>query len=336
MDDLERALRDVPAEEINKEPEIKADVVEEVVETTEASTEAETQAKEFVFDEVAAFFEKDGNDLKYLSKKLGRELTSYDELTEVKEIEKIKEVEKEITDAEVKEFYDYKLKTQKGLDSYLRAKKDWKSQPQEAVVKEYLQEVEGYSSEEASKYYKLTYKLNKDDYDEEVVELAELQHGKDYRKAVKFFEEQQKEFFKPSEKADLQRQAEEQEQANRIKFAQGVTSAVENLKSIKVGDFEYKVEADAKFAESISTPENIMRKWSNGDVFDYDGMARDLYSAANIESIVTARTDKAIADYIQAEKAELENRTDPNKKTNAISTTTDEADAERTAHKIFG
>ena len=325
MDRYEEAAEKLKAEKLKTEeapikPEEKVEpkvdeskVVESVIEKP-TNLEANPEEKQLTQEEVLAFLDKDEKVVfDYLKRKTGKDkLDSFEDLIETREVEKVIEKEPEIPSS-VKDFWDYEAKTGNGIEGYMRSKKDWKSLPKESVVMEYIQESEGLDAETAKEMYSLQYNITEEDedYTERKAKLAKIQFEKDYKKALGYFEEQKQQFNLPNKQVELQREAEDKAKAERLAFAQGMTSAVNKFDSLKVGeDFSFNVADKNGLAERFQSIEGVISPYKKDDGFDYSGLQKTIWAGEHIAEIAKAYADDMLAKYIESDARELTNHKD--------------------------
>jgi hypothetical protein len=320
MDFLEKASKELnkekpaekPAEEVVDDVAAKEkaeEVVDTVVEPAPEGT-LDAQPKTLSAEEVTAFIEKDEKLLlNILSKRTGKELSSFDDLKEVEIQERVVEKKPELPES-IQKLWDYTVTTGRDINDYISANKDWKTLPKEHVVMEYIQRVEGLEGDTAKRYFDVYYNLDVDEYSEREVEMAKLNLEKDYKKAVNYFEEQKKEFFTPSQQVDLRREAEDKERAERLQWAEGMTSAINSLDNIKVGEMDYSVSDKKDLVNRFQSIDGIISKYKTADGLNYRGLAETIYKGENIDAIIKVAQDDAIAKYIESEANELSPKAD--------------------------
>lgn len=310
---------------------------EKKVETTE-KVEPEKIETELTPEQVSAFIEKDEKFLLDLLKgKLQKDkLDSFKDLIETREVEKVIEKEPELPQS-VKDFWDYESKTGNGIEGYMQAKKDWTAVPKDSVVMEYIQQVEGYDSETAKEYFDLKFNLNEDEYTEREVKMAKLDKEKYYNTALKYFNEQKKQFDIPNKDKELQRQAEEKAKEDRLLFAQGMTSAVNKMDSLTIGeDFSYNIPEKDGLADNFQSIEAIIKPYQSDKGFDYASLAADLYAGRHRNEIAKAYSDSVLAKYIEDEAKELTNHKDKTIPEAQSSGGSEDQKLQDAAKKIFG
>lgn len=294
---------ETPEADTEKKEEVVSDAADEV--KTEPKSEANT---EITPEMVATFFEKDEKQLfDILSKKTGKEINSFDDLVEVKE--KVIEKEPELPES-IKKLLDYTTKTGRDIDDYFSANKDWGALPKESVVMEYMQKAEGLDADSAKDYYETLYNLDEDSYTERDIKLAKIEHEKKYREALNYFEKQKSEFMLPSKSKELQREAEEREAAERIDFAQKMSSAIKSYDSVRVGDFDYKVSDTSNLTDRFQSLGGILENYKEGDALNHKKLFDVIYKGENIDAIVRAAIDDAKAKFIEEDAKELSNSKD--------------------------
>ena len=275
--------------------------------------EGQTKQLELSKDDVFGYIEKnEGQLLEYLSAKQGRELKSWEDLRTVeekiveKEVERVIEKEPILPEA-VKAFNDYHLKTGRGLDDYLKIQKDWSKESEEYTVKEYLRQTKGFDGEELDEYYNLKFKVDEDELDERTSKTIKFEFKQTYRDALNYMTEQKKNFELP--KPDSQRALDvaEKEVESRRVFAEGMLSAIEQTDEIVADGFAFKVGNKDKTKQEFQSLESIMREYSKEGFTDFKRLFQHLYAGRNVEAIVKAAKESAIAAHIEEETKKMHN-----------------------------
>lgn len=286
-------------EEVKKE--------EEVVEKSAPKEEAKVAQPEGL-DEEKIFGALDGNEelfTKYLSKKAGKEIKSLDDLKEVVEKEVVKEAE---LPEDVQKFYEYKKNTGRGFEDFLKSQKDWKAESKQAVVMEHIRQTEGFDGDSLKDYFNLSF-IPEEDASERDVKLAELRLEKAYNQAMRYLEDQQKQYSLPSELKSSQRQAEEQAQKEAENFKLGMTEALNGFKSIAIDDFSFDVGEDAKNLQGLTTLEGLLKQYQGEQGFNYKQFLADVYAGQNRDKLAKAYAEHAKNKTVESEFAKMSNKT---------------------------
>lgn len=255
----------------------------------------------------------DGKDdliLKYLSKKTGREIESFDNLVEVREVEKVVDKEVDLPE-DVKAFWEYKKNTGRGFDDYLKANKDWKAESKESVVMEYIRQEEGLDGELLKDYFDLNFRPDEDEATEKEQRMAKLNFEKYYKKALSHFESQKSSYVIPTEMQSAQRQAAEKAKEDSERFAAGVRDAVKGLNELVVDDFKYEVKDREGLADKFSSVEKLMDSFKSNGQFDYKRFVATLVAGENAQSMAKAYAEHYKNKHVEDELARLSNRKQP-------------------------
>jgi len=252
----------------------------------------------------------DGKDdliLKYLSKKTGREIESFDNLVEVKEVEKIVDKEVDLPE-DVKAFWEYKKNTGRGFDDYLKANKDWKAESKESVVMEYIRQEEGLDGELLKDYFDLNFRPDEDEATEKEQRMAKLNFEKYYKKALSHFESQKSSYVIPTETQSVQRQAAERAKEDSERFAAGVRDALNGLNELAIDDFKYEVKDREVLANKFSSVEKLMDSFKTNGQFDYKRFVATLVAGENAQGMAKAYAEHYKNKHVEDELARLSNR----------------------------
>lgn len=252
----------------------------------------------------------DGKDdliLKYLSKKTGREIESFDNLVEVKEVEKIVDKEVDLPE-DVKAFWEYKKNTGRGFDDYLKANKDWKAESKESVVMEYIRQEEGLDGELLKDYFDLNFRPDEDEATEKEQRMAKLNFEKYYKKALSHFESQKSSYVIPTETQSAQRQAAEKAKEDSERFAAGVRDALSGLNELVIDDFKYEVKDREALVDKFSSIEKLMDSFKTNGQFDYKRFVATLVAGENAQSVAKAYAEHYKNKHVEDELARLSNK----------------------------
>ena len=242
--------------------------------------------------------------LKFLSKKTGRDIESFDDLTkvEVKEIEKEPELPED-----VKAFWDYKQETGRGLNDWLKANKDWKNESEESVVMEHIRQTEGLEGDELRDYFDLNFKPDEDASEREQ-KLAKIEMKKRYNQALKDFEKQKEQFKMPTDEKANQRQAEGQSKEDAERFKKNMQEALNEVDKVNIDDFSYEVKLDSNTKEKMTSVEGIMDMFKKDGQLDYKALAETLQAGMKAKDLSKAYAEHYKNKVIEDEMAKLSNR----------------------------
>lgn len=202
-------------EQLNEEPKFTVSLVDDkplskveqekkfLQEEEEKNRQLEEESKppvtdEVVEDEPTELNIKDEDVLSFIKKTRNKELTSIDDL--FKEPEVIRETE-EIPFEDVKAFLDYKKKTGRGLEDFMKLNMDVDKMDQNQLLADYYKEVEDFDSEDVAAVMR-KYAIDEDMDTEEEIAEKKLAFKREVKKAVKHFEGLKEQFKVPLESRD--------------------------------------------------------------------------------------------------------------------------------------
>jgi hypothetical protein len=269
----------------------------------EANVQSAEQQEAIDATKVFEYFDKNEGDLyKLLSNKFGKEVKSLDDL---KTVEVVKE-EVPLPD-DVKRYRDFKLETGGTFEDFVQAQKDWKAEPKENIVREYLRKSEGYEPELADEIFEAEYKISEDDLDNDA-RKKRINMEKTYKKAIDFFEGQKQKYSMPKPEIVAQREAESTQAEQRRLFSEGMLKAYDQVKEVKIGESVFKLPEDPKVREDLQSVEGIMRRFKKEDgSMDFEKLATKLRLVDNLETVVKVESDARLAKYIQDQEKKLTN-----------------------------
>jgi hypothetical protein len=168
------------------------------VEATEAPQETPQEAiEETTNDEVveSKVEYKDEDVLSFIKDKTGKEISSFDDLFSVEE----KVIEKDVELPEdIKAYLEYNKKTGRGLEDYSSLNKDYSDVKDDELISKFLKSTESYLDDDDISY-KLS-KLQDDELDDDDERRGKALEKKQlHAKALKYFEDNKEQYYKPIE-----------------------------------------------------------------------------------------------------------------------------------------
>jgi len=279
----------------------------EQVEIVEESKPEEVQVEEEDLDEQKV--------LSYIGKRYNKQINSFDELvSERKEAEELPE--------DVASFLKYKKETGRGIDDFLKLKKDFDSMDSELLLKEYLSATqEGLDSEDIESLME-DFRYDEDIDDESKIKKIKIERKKTINEAKKFFNTQKEKYKLPLESspAGLSNEEKEEYESYREYVKQAKTINEENNRKRQWFDqktdevfskefkgFEFNVN-DKKIAfnpgdsselkKAQSTPQNFINKFldDNGLIKDAVGYHKSLAIAMNPDKFAKFFYEQGLSD----------------------------------------
>ena len=226
--------------------------------------------------------------LQYLSEKLGRDITSFDNLSNT-------EYETESNDfasEQLRVINDYVKNTGRTVQDYLNTQTvDLSDVSDDAVLKEYLRlDNPDLTEAELNDYMTATYKMDKEEYSTRDMNAGKVQLKNDARAAREYFNEVKEEYAMPNESFDTGVSEEE-----RGEWLGQMESEVDDLEglSFEMNDqgeeFVYNLDDEARneIKNYNSNLENFFDKYvdQNGD-WDFDALNTDMYILNNVDKII--------------------------------------------------
>lgn len=253
--------------------------------------------------------------LSYIGKRYNKQINSFDELmAERNESEQLPE--------EVSAFLKYKKETGRGIDDFIKLKKDYDSMEPEQLVKEYLSATqEGLDNDDIEALMD-DYRYDEDIDDESKIKKIKIERKKVINEAKKFFNSQKEKYKVPLESSPAAISQEEKEEYELFRqyTKQAKTIEEENnrkrewfsKKTDEVFDggfkgFEFNVN-DRKITFSPgdtnelkklhSTPQNFINKFidENGLIKDAVGYHKSLAMAMNPDKFAKFFYEQGLAD----------------------------------------
>ena len=226
--------------------------------------------------------------LQYLSEKLGRDITSFDDFDN-------REYETESNDfasEQLRVINDYVRNTGRTVQDYLNTQTvDLSDVSDDAVLKEYLRlDNPDLTEAELNDYMTATYKMDKEEYSTRDMNAGKVQLKNDARAAREYFNEIKQEYAMPDESFDTGVSEEE-----RGEWLGQMESEVDDLEglSFEMNDqgeeFVYNLDDEARneIKNYNSNLENFFDKYvdENGD-WDFDALNTDMYILNNVDKII--------------------------------------------------
>ena len=226
--------------------------------------------------------------LQYLSEKLGRDITSFDDFDN-------REYETESNDfasEQLRVINDYVRNTGRTVQDYLNTQTvDLSDVSDDAVLKEYLRlDNPDLTEAELNDYMTATYKMDKEEYSTRDMNAGKVQLKNDARAAREYFNEIKQEYAMPDESFDTGVSEEE-----RGEWLGQMESEVDDLEglSFEMNDqgeeivYNLDDEARNEIKNYNSNLENFFDKYvdENGD-WDFDALNTDMYILNNVDKII--------------------------------------------------
>ena len=226
--------------------------------------------------------------LQYLSEKLGRDITSFDDFdNDVYETES-----NDFASEQLRVINDYVKNTGRTVQDYLNTQTvDLSDVSDDAVLKEYLRlDNPDLTEAELNDYMTATYKMDKEEYSTRDMNAGKVQLKNDARAAREYFNEVKEEYAMPNESFDTGVSEEE-----RGEWLGQMESEVDDLEglSFEMNDqgeeFVYNLDDEARneIKNYNSNLENFFDKYvdQNGD-WDFDALNTDMYILNNVDKII--------------------------------------------------
>ena len=252
---------------------------EETTNVDEPQTSQPQEGEEISDDEVV---------LQYLSEKLGRDLTSFDDLnTTGTETES-----NDFASEQLQVINEYVKNTGRTVQDYLNTQTvDLTNVSDDALMKEYLKiDNPSLTDAELNDYIATTYKTDKEAYSERETNAGKVQLMKDAKTARDYFNQVKQDYAMPV-KADDPAVSE----AERGEWLSQMEETVNDLEGLsfsmndKGDEFIYNLDDDARqeIKGHNSNLENFFDKYvdKSGD-WDFDALNTDMYILNNIDKIV--------------------------------------------------
>jgi hypothetical protein len=240
--------------------------------------------------------------LKFISEKLGREVSSFEDLVQEKEV--IKEIEKptEYLTEFGKGYEEFFKETGRSPDEYMSLNKDVSSMSQEDVIKESLRignpEL---SKEDIDFLYEEEYITDEEVMDDREIRKVEIKRKKAHQDGVKELNELKKKFLIPKETSIASKEAKQKElqaaaeESARL-WSEEVSKTNKELSSIEIDfgenhKFNHSIPQESK--ESIkdvasdNTLNKFLKRYAKDDgTYDSKKFQQDLYVIENLPRII--------------------------------------------------
>ena len=268
-----------------QEPSNVVDLTQESSLNTEETNVDESQVSQ---QEEGEEISDDEIVLRYLSEKLGRDLSSFDDLNTTSE----KTESNDFASEQLRVINDYVKNTGRSVEDYLNTQNvDLSNVSDDAVLKEYLRlDNPNLTEAELNDYMATTYKMDKEEYNERQMNAGKVQLMKDAKTARDYFNKVKEEYAMPNESFDTGVSEED-----RSEWINTMSSEVDDLEGIsftmndKGEEFVYNLDDEARneIKNYNSNLENFFDKYvdENGD-WDFDALNTDMYVLNNMDKIV--------------------------------------------------
>ena len=275
----------VESQPTTQEPSNVVDLTQESSLNTEETNVDESQVsqqqegEEISDDEVV---------LQYLSEKLGRDLTSFDDLNMTSE----QAESNDFASDQLRVINEYVKNTGRSVQDYLNTQTvDLSNVSDDAVLKEYLRlDNPNLTEAELNDYMATTYKMDKEEYNERQMNAGKVQLMKDAKAARDYFNEVKEEYAMPTESEDYSIS-----QEDRDEWIGTMSAEVDDLDGISFAmndqgeEFVYQLDDAARneIKDYNSDLESFFDKYvDEGGNWDFDKLNTDMYILNNIDKIV--------------------------------------------------
>ena len=227
--------------------------------------------------------------LQYLSEKLGRDLTSFDDLNTTTSTET---ESNDFASDQLRVINEYVKNTGRTVQDYLNTQTvDLSNVSDDAVLKEYLRlDNHNLTEAELNDYMATTYKMDKEEYNERQMNAGKVQLMKDAKAARDYFNEVKEEYAMPTESEDSSISQEDREE-----WISTMSAEVDDLDGISFAmndqgeEFVYQLDDDARneIKGYNSDLESFFDQYvDQGGNWDFDKLNTDMYILNNIDKIV--------------------------------------------------
>lgn len=303
---MELKVREVGAEEKSVQ-EVEQELVkkhqEELNEDTDStdSVEQESPVEEQVVEEESPREFSDEDMLEYIKNRYNKELSSIDELFEEKS------TTQELPE-DVAAYYEYKQKTGRGMDDYIKLSRDFDSMDENQLLREfYIANGDAFDMEDVGLLMS-EFSYDEDLDDEQDIKRKKLAKKKVVKQAKSFFNEQKQMYKEPLESSTVQMSESEQKEMEAYRqYIEQSKTYEEELKrkrewfekktnevfldfkgfDFNLGDttLSYKPSNSDEIKKSQLSPQNFIAKYldDNGMMSDAAGYHRALAVAMNPE-----------------------------------------------------
>ena len=253
---------------------------EETTNVEETQTSQPQEGEEISDDEVV---------LQYLSEKLGRDITSFDDFNTTTST---KTESNDFASEQLQVINEYVKNTGRTVQDYLNTQTvDLTNVSDDALMKEYLRiDNPNLTDAELNDYMATTYKTDKEAYSERETNAGKVQLMKDAKAARDYFNQIKEDYAMPMQVDDPKIS-----EAERGEWLGQMESEVDDLEGLSFAmndqgdEFIYNLDDDARqeIKGYNSNLENFFDKYVNesGD-WDFDALNTDMYILNNIDKIV--------------------------------------------------
>jgi hypothetical protein len=310
LDSVEpKSIQQIEAQLIQKKEDNDAGIIPEVIDPI-------TQQLELKEEDV----------LSYIGKRYNKEIKSFDELlAERKESEPLPE--------DVAAYFNFKKETGRGIEDFVRLRKDFDTMNQDEMLMEYFSATEKGLDKDDIQTMMEQYSYDEDIDDDSVIKKAKLEKKKIVAKAKLFFNEQKEKYKQPLESSVVGRSSEDEEDFKAYK--QYIKEANTDLESanrkrdwfLKKTDevfstefkgFEFNIDskkitytpADAtELKKNQITPTNFINKFldENGLMKDAVGYHRALSVAMHPERFAKFFYEQGVAEATEGTMKSIKN-----------------------------
>jgi hypothetical protein len=189
---MEIKVKEVGVVEEKSAAEVEETLIEKVEEQHEAQTQPEAVEQTAAPEETQGAELKEEEVLNFIKNRYDKEISSVDQLFAEKESNN------ELPE-DVSAYFEYKKKTGRGIEDYVKLNRDFDSLDEDQILTEYLLATEEGIDKEDVELLMEDYSYDEDVDDESDVKRAKLKKKKAIVKAKKFFNEQKEMYHQPLE-----------------------------------------------------------------------------------------------------------------------------------------
>ncbi len=275
----------VESQPTTQEPSNVVDLTQESSLNTEETNVDEFQVSQQQEDEEIS---DDEVVLQYLSEKLGRDISSFDDFDN----DEYQTESNDFASEQLKVINEYVRNTGRSVQDYLNTQTvDLSNVSDDAVLKEYLRlDNPNLTEAELNDYMATTYKTDKQEYNERQMNAGKVQLMKDAREARDYFNEVKEEYAMPTELEDSSISPEDRDE-----WIGTMSAEVDDLDGISFAmndqgeEFVYQLDDSARneIKDYNSDLESFFDKYvDEGGDWDFDKLNTDMYILNNIDKIV--------------------------------------------------
>lgn len=267
--------------------------------------------------------------LSFIKKTKNKEVTSIDDLFREPEVV---EKEQEIPFEDVKAFLEYKKKTGRGLDDFIKLNRDLDKEDPNQLLADYYRTVEDFDNDDIKAMMK-KFSYDEDIHTEEEIEERKLAFKREVKKAKKHFEGLKEQFNVPLESRDTfvpeeereayksfktRTEAEKKTQEEAAERSRVFAEKTNALLTDKFEGFEFNLgessikfkPADAETLKKSSNIQNFIAKFLDDNGFlsgDGSEFHKSIAMASNPDQAAKFFYEKGIADAIERMEKEGKN-----------------------------